>query len=201
MHHRLSDSVVARLATCVAGAGLLVAGFAAPAGAAPTWPIKATVTTVLVNKTGGVTAAGKMDCAQAVQSFDWGPGGIPANLSVVAHVEWSAFQPVGRKTMLQASYSQQGFQWSCYNTNADGQHGPVCGGSAAPCPWLSSRDPSTNAAWFVYAPNGKFAPGPVHVELSVTGFTGNVLIDGAQQPLDLDVSRLPIAFDLKARKA
>lgn len=197
-----SRVVRATSALAVAVVAVAASPIAVGAATAPSAPTQASVDKVLVNATGGIMMWGKLDCGKAVA--DHYGGSVPADVSVSAHIDWTARQPVGRTTMLVATYSQQGFEWSCFNNNADGSHGPVCGegtGQGA-CPWLTSRDASNKAGWWVYAPNGKLTRGPIHVELDVAGFSGNgsAVVGGVAQPVTVGVTIAPLAFELKARR-
>jgi hypothetical protein len=176
---------------------------------------------VLVNKTGGITVSGTLDCAAAVNAYDWsGLGGSlgnpPANLTILVNVSWTAYQPVGRKTMLQATFGSD-HKDPCYNTYADPNYGPVCGGdTGSSCRWITSNYTSTSTPVYVYSPQGKFAPGAIHVDVSSAEPDGYVLIDGNQQcelggapssceieganPMTLNIFQRS-GYDLKATRA
>ncbi len=174
---------------------------------------------VLVNKTGGITVSGTMDCAAAVNAYDWtdltGIATPPANLTIMVNVSWTAYQPVGRQTMLQATFGSD-HKEPCYNTNENLNYGPVCGGDTNPsCRWITSNFTSTSTPFYVYSPQGKFAPGPIHVDVLSAYPDGEVVIDGEWQcelggalvscdseganPITINISQSS-GYDLKASR-
>lgn len=179
--------------------------------------------TAVVNKTGGLTVSGTMSCADAVNDFDWSrfsgdANTPPANLTAALNVNWDAYQPVGRKTMLQAGYDSE-HKDTCYNTNQKPPFGPSCGTDlTARCPWLTSSYNSTSLPFYIYSSAGKFAPGALHVDIKSADSDGWIIINGEIQcelpgvpkpincadnqeatPITLNISQFS-GFDLRATR-
>ncbi len=147
--------------------GALMVAVSTPAVAIPNG-ITTTVDSVLVNKTGGITVFGTMDCTAEVSAY-YG-GSIPANVTVGASTDWTAYQPAGRKTMIQASFASNHLQ-TCFNNNPSlGPNQPLCGGSNGPCQWLTSNYGTAFTPFYVYSPNGRFKTGAIHVDLQTAGY-------------------------------
>ncbi len=139
---------------------------------------------VLVNKTGGITVSGTMACAEAVSAYDWtdlgGSLGVPPkDLTILLNVSWTAYQPVGRKTMLQATFGSS-HKDPCYNTDDDQPSG-TGGTLTEPCRWISSNINSTSTPFYVYSPQGKFVPGRIHVDIFSGDPDGWIVIGGELQ--------------------
>lgn len=174
----------------------------APATATAEEPI--TLTQVLVNKLGGITITGTVDCAAVVAAVDWngeeaGLGTEPENLSVAVNMNWSATQPVGRTKSVSASWGSS-FLTPCYNTYPG--WGAV--GAAAYAWTTHSSLGSTTTAW-VYPSAGKFAAGFMHVEVVTSDYAflwvgGEPLIDGNGDHVTVEFARR-VGFDVKAVRA
>lgn len=158
---------------------LILPPISASAGPSPTsFPVN--VTSALLNRTGGITASGTMSCADAVTAYDWTKFGAsqgvpPAGLAVLVNVSWTAYQPIGRKTMLSASYGSS-IKNPCFS-NTDVYANQVCDSAAQPCPWITSNFGSSDVPVYVYADNGKFGPGRTHFNVYVSDPDGWVVID------------------------
>lgn len=111
-----------------------------------------TVTQVRVNKSGGITVEGKINCSQAV--MEWGQ----QNAMAAVHNDWTARQPVGRKGVVTAHYSAAIMQ-SC--------HEP---GKTGPYTWATHPPITSSAIWWVYPDSGgKFVAGKIHIDAQATG--------------------------------
>ncbi|MGI9117377.1 MAG: hypothetical protein ACR2JV_07055 [Gaiellales bacterium] len=115
-----------------------------------------TVDRARVNRSGGITIDGRVDCTQAV--LMWGQGGSAASV----HVAWTARQPVGRKSAVIGRYDA---------VVASMCHDPAGGDPLTPpYPWITSPPITQAVTWWVFpSPGGKFAAGPIHVDVQVTG--------------------------------
>ena len=125
-----------------------------------------TVDQALVDKLGGITVSGTADCSAAVKAY-YGDQNLPVpqNLTVQVNINWTAYQPVGRnKTVAATFYSNHLIP--CYNSYnfPNPNYPPVCGGDKPPCRWITSNYNSTLTPFYAYSLNGKFAPGPVHID-------------------------------------
>ena len=96
----------------------------------------------LVNKNGGLTIEGRISC----DSID----GLPIDPYV--GISWGATQYVGRKGAITARY--------------DPAIAHNCIGDPS-VPWRTLGPGTQNKVMWIYAPNGKFASGSVHIELNV----------------------------------
>ncbi|MFA6112192.1 MAG: hypothetical protein WDA75_25825 [Candidatus Latescibacterota bacterium] len=123
-----------------------------------------TVDQVLVNRYGGITISGTLDCTAAVADLYGGAANIPADTTVLVSKSWTATQYVGRNKVVTASYDS-GIASVCYTND------PVFMGDAAEAPWPWSTlyaYPVGETQW-VYSSTGKFGTGPIHVELTLEG--------------------------------
>lgn len=115
-----------------------------------------TVKRVLVNRMGGITVEGRIDCTAAAQA--WGQDGSLAGVNV----DWSARQPVGRKSAVTAHY-ESSIATICHdpaNTN------PL----VPPYPWYTHPPITDPSIWWVYPANGgKFVAGQIHLDVRATG--------------------------------
>lgn len=117
-----------------------------------------TVTRVRVNRLGGITVEGKVDCTAAVAA--WGQSGSLAGVNI----DWTARQPVGRRGAVTASYTSV-IATVCHDpANVD----PL----RPPYPWATHPPITDPAIWWVYpSSGGKFATGPIHIDVRATGGT------------------------------
>lgn len=124
---------------------------------------------VLVNKSGGITVEGSCDCTQAVvDRYGQDPAAHPD--MVLLAVNWDAYQYVGRTKVVSAQY-RAGIATPCY---VKGQAGPYRWQTRFPFP-------IGDIQW-VYSPNGKFAAGPIHVEVFSDGsLADDVMLYGMSQ--------------------
>ena len=115
-----------------------------------------TVTRVRVNRMGGITVEGRVDCTQAVA--EWGQSGSVARVNI----DWTARQPVGRRSAVTAHYDSA-IATICHdpaNTN------PLL----PPYPWYTHPPITDPSIWWVYPANGgKFAAGQIHLDVQATG--------------------------------
>lgn len=162
---------------------LILPSVSASAGPSPTsFPVN--VTSALVNRTGGITASGTMSCADAVAAYDWtdfgGSQGVPpTGLVILVNVNWTAQQPIGRKTMLSAAYDSN-LKNPCFS-NTDVYANQICDSVAQPCPWISSNFGSSDVPVYVYSANGKFGPVKTHFNVYISDPDGWVVIDNKIQ--------------------
>ncbi|MFM8303204.1 MAG: hypothetical protein ACKOA9_02715 [Actinomycetota bacterium] len=165
---------------------LLGPGALGSAGAIPNGTTQ-TVDGVAVTKTGGITAWGTVDCTAEVTAYfaDLGTP-IPADTMVLANESWVAYQAVGRKTMLQATY-QSHYANPCYSNTAE-----------PPYPWMTSQYDSSDTPFYVYSSNGVFKTGAVHIDLTTDG--GHLIVNGEYQGKVMDVYHVS-GFDLRATRS
>ena len=117
-----------------------------------------TVTRVRVNKLGGITIEGKIDCTQAIA--EWGQSAFEAGVNV----SWKARQPIGRKSAVTAHY-ESAILSLCHNPFDTDPATP-------PYPWATHPPITSSAIWWVYPDTGgKFTTGALHVDVQVTGGT------------------------------
>jgi hypothetical protein len=121
-----------------------------------------TVDTVLVNRYGGITVSGTLDCSAEVADIYGGVENIPADTSVYVGKNWVATQYVGRGKVVTASYNS-GIASVCFTNDPDMYYGDT----TAPWPWSTLYGFPVGETQWVYSSTGKFAAGAIHVELSV----------------------------------
>jgi hypothetical protein len=162
--------VVAVLATLLATAATAIL----PAGSASAdfseHSFSATVNQVLVNRYGGITVSGDLDCSEAVASIYGGVENIPADTSVFVGKSWTATQYVGRNKVVTATYDS-GIASVCYTNDPTMYYNDV----TAPWPWQTLYAYPVGETQWVYSGTGKFTTGPIHVELTVMG---DLTVDG-----------------------
>jgi hypothetical protein len=158
--------VVAATATLIValGAALVPAGSASAEDFTYEHSIGATVDQVLVNRYGGITVSGTLDCSSAVVDIFGGAQNIPADTSVFVSKNWTATQYVGRNKVVTASYSS-GIASVCFTNDPNMYYGDV----TAPWPWSTLYAYPVGETQWVYSSNGKFGTGPIHVELTIEG--------------------------------
>jgi hypothetical protein len=155
----VTATLLAALATT-----LLPAGSASAEDLGYEHSIGATVDQVLVNRYGGITVSGNLDCSAAVVEIFGDVESIPADTSVFVSKSWTATQYVGRNKVVTASYSS-GIASVCFTNDPNMQYGDV----AAPWPWSTLYAYPVGETQWVYSGSGKFATGPIHVELTIEG--------------------------------
>ena len=127
-----------------------------------------------VNRQGGITVNGTLDCtAEVADAYTWDPAvpdaaNIPANTMVLVGVHWEAYQFLGRNKVIRARYDP-GIANPCFNNN------PAVGPVTAPWSWRTSYAFPVGTEQWVYSGDGKFAPGPIHIELVVEGVPFDVV--------------------------
>jgi len=123
-----------------------------------------TVDQVLVNKYGGISVSGQLDCSVQVADIYGGAEFIPADTSVFVSKNWTATQYVGRGKAITASYSS-GIASVCYTNDPGMYYGDV----TAPWPWSTQYAYPVGETQWVYSSQGKFGTGAIHVELTIDG--------------------------------
>lgn len=137
----------------------LLATTAMPAAAAD-YEVSPTVTIdqVRVNRMGGITINGTVDCtADVTAMYD---GAIPENTTMFVNVNWEASQMVGKNNVIYATYLS-GIASICYTNDPAFAAGLGTWQTLFPFP--------TGTEQWVYSRDGKFSPGPIHVEIYVYG--------------------------------
>lgn len=124
----------------------------------------ATVDAVLVNRYGGITISGTLDCTAAVADAYGGAENIQADTTVFVSKSWVATQYVGRGKVVTASYDS-GIASVCYTNDPAIMSWP--GYSEAPWPWSTQYGYPVGGTQWVYSSTGKFGAGSVHVELTI----------------------------------
>ncbi len=92
---------------------------------------------------------------------------IPADTMVVVNMNWEALQYVGKSKTVFAEYDS-GIASICY-TNMDESLFPDWVDLDAPYSWETRYPYPTGTVQWVYSRDGKFAAGPIHIELTVIG--------------------------------
>lgn len=159
-----------RIRGVVAATASLVAALAAavlPAGSASAdsyeHSFTGTVDQVLVNRYGGITVSGTLDCSEQVAAIYGGVENIPADTTIYVGKQWTATQYVGRGKAVTASYSS-GIASVCFNNNP-----ALEVGTSAPWTWATLYGFPVGTTQWVYSDNGKFSAGAIHVELTLEG--------------------------------
>lgn len=134
----------------------------------------ATVTQVLVNRAGAITVSGTIDCTAAVldayRQVRGEDAAIPENTTVFININWDAAQNVGRTKVVSAQY-RSGIAHVCFNNNPDiptNAEGTQHLSTTAPWSWATLYPYPQGSTQWVYATNGKFASGPIRIDLAVT---------------------------------
>lgn len=133
--------------------------------------------------------------------YDWngsdeGLGDAPNNLSATINISWTASQPVGKNKIIQATFESDHMA-TCYNTYSGWPQSGPDGYS-----WITSNFGSPETPFYVYSPNGKFSPGPVHVdvwtgETAYMWISGEPMLDGEGNHVTIEFYKL-LGYDLKA---
>lgn len=129
--------------------------------------IYATVGLVQVNKAGGITVSGSLDCTDQVAAIYGGAEKIPDGTLVMVNMNWDALQYVGKNRTVFAEYDS-GIASICY-TNLDPSLFPDWVDLDAPYSWDTRYAYPVGTVQWVYSRDGKFAAGPIHIELNVYG--------------------------------
>ena len=138
-------------------------------------PSLLSVTKVQVNRMGGITITGLVDCTQAVT--EWGQEEYFAGVNI----NWTARQPIGRRGVVTARY-ESAILSACNDPEDVFPETP-------PYPWGTHPPVTSPATWWVYPDvGGKFVAGNIHVEVRATGGSWSpspradgYLINGASQ--------------------
>ncbi|MFH0804719.1 MAG: hypothetical protein V1916_00825 [Patescibacteria group bacterium] len=162
--------------------------------------VSVAATKVQVNQLGAISVSGTVTCAGALPAVVAHYGYEPANLTIVTPIEWDAYQPAGKNKIVHAEFGSD-YLKACYNTNPNvGIR--ACGTASDPCPWITSHYGSTATPAFVFAPNGKFSPGAVQVDVfaGANECVGYVLIDGVWQDFQISDVCVITSSTVKAQK-
>jgi hypothetical protein len=124
----------------------------------------ATADQVQVNRYGGITVSGQLDCSAQVAAIYGGAASIPDNTSVFVSKSWVATQYVGKGKVVTASYDS-GIASVCFTNDPGMYYGDV----TAPWPWQTLYAYPVGETQWVYSQTGKFGSGSIHVELTVSG--------------------------------
>ena len=139
-----------------------------------------------MNKTGGITVMGTVDCTAAVAEHWGGLQNVPPDTIVLVNMSWTAWQAVGRKVISATLDDSQASP--CWANTAEwlepGRCVQATGDTWGPCRWDSSNWGSSG---YVYG-TGKFTTGRVHVQARMTGYFETVpdLIEGFFRISDVD---------------
>lgn len=157
-----------------------------------------TVDKVVVNKLGGVSVVGTVDCSDLAlqvrtegfpyvdENDQWlflEPVGEDVLINIAANSDnYTVSQPAGRRGMVMVTHGSSRMSpcYSEYDDPGDG-YTPPCDEAGAPCTWVTDHfgyfEPTP---LFDYSPNGKFKPGTVAVEASSIGaFVEVITLDGS----------------------
>lgn len=108
--------------------------------------------TVLVNKGGGITVSGTLDCTAAVEEAYEGST-IPSEFAVFTNVNWRATQYVGRGKVVTAVW-ESAVASVCYGSPFEGSG-----------TWQTRYPYPSGAIQWVYSATGKFQAGTIHIEV------------------------------------
>ena len=117
-----------------------------------------------VNKNGGLTIDGSLWCPALVGHLDPYLG-----------IEWTATQYLGRKGAITATY-EPAIAHPCYDSSGGLVH------------WATKGPGTQDKTMWIYAPNGKFGAGTVHVELRTGGQSSDQFITQRFDPTRPDYS-------------
>lgn len=160
-----------RLLAALVAVSAAVATVVAPSGSATAadteQAISATVDLVQVNRAGGITVSGSLDCTDQVAAIYGGTGNIPDDTLVMVNMNWDALQYVGKNKTVFAEYDS-GIASICY-TNMDPSLFPDWVDLDAPYSWDTRYAYPVGTVQWVYSRDGKFAAGPIHIELTANG--------------------------------
>ena len=202
MSTRLNRRRLVAALTAVVAAGAVVWG-TTPGTMAETPDM--TVEKVLVNKLGGVSVVGTVDCSDLAQQVreqgfsyvdendQWqplGPVGEGALLNISSSSDnYTVSQPAGRRGMIMVTHGSSRMSpcYLQYDDPGDGYTSP-CEVTGAPCTWVTDHygyvEPTP---LFDYSPNGKFKPGTVAVEAySIGALVEVITVDGSGTVISKD---------------
>ena len=159
--------LLAALAAVSAALAVTVAPSSSAAAADTEQAIYATVDLVQVNRMGGITVSGSLDCSDQVAAIYGGAANIPADTMVVVNMNWDAIQYVGKNKTVFAEYDS-GIASICY-TNMDPSMFPDWLDLDPPYSWQTRYAYPVGTVQWVYSRDAKFAAAPIHIELTVNG--------------------------------
>ena len=150
--------IAATSASLVLATGLLTPTLAA--GAEENVFVDSYGVTAQVNRTGGITVSGKMNCKAAADRWEEQNGReLPADSTVNVGYSWTARQPLGRRGgYLVASFGSSHLQ-GCYNTSDP---------EGTDYSWKSDVYGSATPI-YLYSERGAFKQGLVYVEVKLEG--------------------------------
>ena len=159
--------VLAALVAVSAALASVIAASSSATAADTEQAIYATVDLVQVNKAGGITVSGSLDCTDQVAAIYGGAANIPADTMVLVNMNWDALQYVGKTKTVSASYDS-GIASICY-TNMDASMFPDWVDLDPPYSWDTRYAYPVGTTQWVYSRDGKFVAGPIHIELNAYG--------------------------------
>jgi hypothetical protein len=202
MSTRLNLRRVAAALAAVLAAGAVVWG-TTPGTMADTPDM--TVDKVVVNKLGGVSVVGTVDCSDLAQQVrqqgfsyvdendmwqELPPVGEDVLINIYANSDnYTVSQPAGRRGMIVVTHGSSRMS-PCYLQYDDPDDGytPPCDETGAPCTWVTDHyGYSEPTPLFDYSPNGKFKPGTVAVEAySIGALVEVITVDGSGAVISKD---------------
>jgi hypothetical protein len=164
MNRKRIRGVLAATTTLVAAMTLALVPTGSASAEGYEHSVYSTVDQVLVNKAGGITVSGRLDCSARVADIYGGVANIPAGTTVFVGKQWTATQYVGRGKAITASYSS-GIASVCFTNDPAMYNGDV----TPPWSWSTLYAFPVGQTQWVYSPQGKFGAGAIHVELTIEG--------------------------------
>lgn len=111
-----------------------------------------------VNRTGGITVRGEVNCRAAVELWQQqNATTLEDHAVVLVSLDWTAYQPVGRRGMVTASWGSDHMS-PCYSKDEPDTFWP----------WATTHAGST-ADFYVYSTSGRFVKGTVHIDVTMFG--------------------------------
>lgn len=176
--------LLAALVAVSAALAAMVAPSSSATAADTEQAIDATVDLVQVNKMGGITVSGSVNCTDQVTAIYGGTDNIPVNTMVLVNMDWDALQYLGKTKTVFAEYDSA-IATICY-TNMDPSLFPDWVDLVAPYSWDTRYGYPVGTVQWVYSQDGKFAAGPIHIELTAQGGLTVQEFDSNGNPQDVD---------------
>ena len=120
--------------------------------------------TAQINRTGGITVSGLIDCHQAVERYEADNGPLPPGSTVNVAYDWVARQPLGRKGGYLVAEFGSSHLTACHKTATLDPASPAVVEFA----WQSTPYGMVTPV-FVYSDLGKFTKATVHVDVTMLG--------------------------------
>ena len=192
-----------RLLAALVAVSAALATVVAPSSSATAADIEqavyATVDSVKVNRAGGITVSGSVDCTDQVVAIYGVVENIPADTMVLVNMNWDALQYVGKNKTLFAEYDS-GIASICY-TNMDPSLFPDWVDLDAPYSWDTRYAYPVGTVQWVHSRDGRFATGPIHIELNAYGSLVVQELDENGDPQDVEYYLYDFSgWDLRATK-